>query len=145
MSYCCTVPLPPGTGNFTNNPLFINGAAGNFHLKGASPCVNSGSNTSTPPGPDLDGNPRIFFGTVDLGAYELQPPTAPVLTTQLRNTDLAIRWIGLSGLTYQPFSSSNLVNWDPYGPPLQGSNSVLELLVPAVVQPLKFVQVRAEN
>jgi hypothetical protein len=73
LNNCCTFPLPgSGTGNITNSPGFVNPAAGNFRLQIGSPCVNTGYNAYASTGPDLDGNPRIFGGTVDMGAYESQ-------------------------------------------------------------------------
>lgn len=60
---------------YTNNPLFVNAAAGNLRLQPASPCINSGYNSFAPTNEtpyDLDGNPRIAQLTVDKGAYEYQ-------------------------------------------------------------------------
>jgi PKD repeat protein len=72
LSYCCTTPMPQPqeNGNITNEPLFVNLAAGDFHLQANSPCINAGLNSAAPTGTDLDGNPRIIGGTVDMGAYE---------------------------------------------------------------------------
>ena len=72
MYYCCTTPLPYGVGNITNEPLFVNPAAGDFHLQSNSPCINSGSNAYVVDTTDLDGKARIVNGTVDIGAYEYQ-------------------------------------------------------------------------
>lgn len=73
LSYCCTTPLPEGPGNLTNAPLFVdtNGWS-NLRLQPNSPCINRGDNTYAPGPTDLDGNPRISGGRVDLGAYEFQ-------------------------------------------------------------------------
>ena len=48
-SYCCTTPLPSGTGNITNNPILISAS----HIAGNSPCVGAGSSTYTN-GIDID-------------------------------------------------------------------------------------------
>jgi hypothetical protein len=75
-SHCCTAPLPPGTGNITGDPAFLNLAAGNFHLQTNSPCINAGLNSAVATAADLDGNPRIAGGTVDIGAYEDPNPAS---------------------------------------------------------------------
>ena len=72
MSFTCTTPLPAGTGNITNNPLFVNVAFGNYRLASASPAINKGNNAAVIGAIDLDDNPRIDFGTVDMGAFEFQ-------------------------------------------------------------------------
>ena len=75
LNYCCTTPLPAnGVGNITNAPLFVdtNGWS-NLHLRTNSPGINAGNNDYVTTATDLDGNPRIAGGTVDMGAYEFQP------------------------------------------------------------------------
>jgi hypothetical protein len=79
LSYCCTMPLPSrGAGNITNAPLFVNEGSGDYHLQSNSPCINSGKNAYVNSTTDLDGNPRIVGGTVDIGAYEYQAPTSVI-------------------------------------------------------------------
>lgn len=83
--HCCTSPaLPAGysTNCISTPPLFVSMAPGSedFHLQAASPCIDAGLNqgwmaTAT----DLDGNPRIVNGVVDMGCYEYAIP-APVDT-----------------------------------------------------------------
>ena len=71
--HCCTTPLPTGGfGNITNAPLFVDAVTYNMRLRSTSPCINAGNNAYAPPGPDLDGNPRIASGSVDIGAFEFQ-------------------------------------------------------------------------
>ena len=71
LNYCCATPLATnGAGNFTNAPLFADAANGNFRLQPDSPCINAGNNDYVTTTTDLNGNPRISGGTVDVGAYE---------------------------------------------------------------------------
>jgi hypothetical protein len=71
---CLEPPLPGYGSGFTNEPLFVNRAAGDYRLSSNSPCINSGKNAYITNTTDLDGNPRIVGGTVDIGAYEYQTP-----------------------------------------------------------------------
>ncbi len=71
-NYCCTAPLPGGSGNITNDPLFDT----EFELPQVSPCVDKGTNTLVQGKTDLIGTPRILdsgaYATtlVDMGCYE---------------------------------------------------------------------------
>lgn len=68
-------------GNITNDPMFIdkgsgsgmNFNSGNYRLAQDSPCINRGTNNLNwmTNAIDLDGNARIRYGTVDIGAYEI--------------------------------------------------------------------------
>jgi len=68
---CCTVPLPSGGGNITNNPVFVNPAEGNFRLQTNSTCINTGNGIMAGAF-DLDRRPRVVGGRIDIGAYEFQ-------------------------------------------------------------------------
>jgi hypothetical protein len=74
---CLEPPLPGGSG-FTNEPQFVNRAAGDYRLSSNSPCINSGRNAFITNTTDLDGNPRFVVGTVDIGAYEFQSPSSAI-------------------------------------------------------------------
>ena len=61
----------PGIGNIDADPLFVDQANEDYHLSLGSPCINGGSNYAPDlPAVDLEGNPRIQHGAVDMGAYE---------------------------------------------------------------------------
>lgn len=79
-----------GVSVFTNSnnngfdPMFVNPALANFHLRDCSPLINIGVNAAlSGVTTDLDGLPR-FVGLVDLGAFEFQdtPADALAITTQ---------------------------------------------------------------
>ncbi len=65
-----------GGGNINADPLF---AAVGYHLQRHSPCVNAGDPAYVPsPGEtDIDGEPRVHDGRVDMGADEWQPMLIP--------------------------------------------------------------------
>jgi hypothetical protein len=75
-SNCCLPSIPTfnAGNNFTNLPLFVNLAGNDLHLSAVSPCMNAGLNGYIANSTDFDGNPRVAFGVVDLGAYEFQSP-----------------------------------------------------------------------
>ncbi|MCK4359544.1 MAG: T9SS type A sorting domain-containing protein [Candidatus Cloacimonetes bacterium] len=64
-----------GTGNIDEDPQFKNPDSLNFRLSENSPCINTGTPDTTGlhlPLWDLDGNPRIYDGRIDMGCYEWQ-------------------------------------------------------------------------
>lgn len=73
---CCTIPAANGSDDITNDPGFVDYSNGDFNLASNSPCINGGGNLAayTTLTTDLDGNPRIAGGLVDIGAYEFQTP-----------------------------------------------------------------------
>ncbi len=86
------VTNPTGSSaNISTDPLFVNAVSGNYRLSPGSPCVSAGSIAVVTAPPfltntsgviiDLDGNPRIAGGMVDMGAYEYLPAAPSVAIT----------------------------------------------------------------
>lgn len=77
----CTTPAPDTNSSFntiTNDPMFV--ATNVFLLSPGSPCIDTGDNDYVTTTTDINGNPRIINGTVDMGAYEFQ--NTPLIAIQ---------------------------------------------------------------
>jgi predicted outer membrane repeat protein len=102
LNYCCTTPWPGGVGNITTPPLFVDANGwSNLRLQANSPCINAGKNVYAPGLTDLDGNPRIVSGTVDMGAYEYQGSGSVISYAWLQQyglpTDSSVDYLDLDG------------------------------------------------
>jgi predicted outer membrane repeat protein len=68
--------LTPGTHDIHEDPLLDDSSGGNYRLLTSSPCIDAGD-PATPPGTDLNGDPRPLDGNddgqavTDIGADEL--------------------------------------------------------------------------
>jgi hypothetical protein len=75
VSFSCVQGWDPGIGGLGNlkaDPRFADFAAGDFHLRPDSPCVDAGTGDIPPElSVDLDGRPRLCEARLDMGAYEL--------------------------------------------------------------------------
>jgi hypothetical protein len=67
------------TSNIDTDPLFTGYGDFPYALSGLSPCIDAGTlelpEGITLPETDLAGNPRVWGGSVDMGAYEFNPVT----------------------------------------------------------------------
>jgi hypothetical protein len=68
-----------GEGNISENPLFFDSANNDFHLLPGSPCINTGNPTGNYSGQlDIDGEPRVIGGRVDMGCDETNFNNYPI-------------------------------------------------------------------
>ncbi|MBL7808284.1 MAG: hypothetical protein JNN28_10730 [Saprospiraceae bacterium] len=134
--YCSISPLVPSPAVIPNYmdvfgdsvyhnvyPGFIDTLGGNFRLNTCSPVLNRGSNTAIDSAgltSDFDGQPRIRFGRVDLGAYEQQDSC---LTSSTEEPEV----VSSGKLWPNPASPGYQVQWEfPDGAPKTGYWQVLD-------------------
>jgi len=72
VDYCCLQNNHSGTDNITGDPGFMNPDDSNdLHIAETSPCKDAGDPAGSYPGEsDIDGEKRIHYGRVDIGADE---------------------------------------------------------------------------
>lgn len=71
--------LTPGVGDISADPVLVNRAAGDYHIRPWSPCVNAGwSDAPGTPSSDMDGQSRPFESAVDIGADEFNVTFLPL-------------------------------------------------------------------
>ena len=94
-------------GNLDENPLFTGTGDHPYALSAASPCIDAGTPDTTGlflPPYDIIGNPRIWNGRIDMGAYEWN--NLGYEDTQINNENLIIN-------NYpNPFSTSTTIEYE---------------------------------
>lgn len=121
----------PGSGNLDVDPAFIDPAGDDWSLAPDSPCIDMGDTSLVTPGSrDLDGDPRIYGGRVDIGADEailsvsLDQPGGPGSPVIVRNH-----------LLTPGHEFFNVISLDPCaGPPGSGPDFGLCIRTPQNVQ-----------
>jgi hypothetical protein len=112
-----------GEGNTIEDPRFVDADGpddnpatyedNNYRLRADSPCVDKGKNADWMlQVPDLDGNPRIFYGksshTVDMGAYELGSWPFRITEVSKPAGNVRLKWNSRPGDTYVIWSCVDL-------------------------------------
>ena len=69
--------LPAGTANQSQDPVFVNAAAGDFHPAPGSPTIDAGTADLLLGPSDPDGRARALGLAPDIGAFEFDPSAAP--------------------------------------------------------------------
>jgi uncharacterized repeat protein (TIGR01451 family) len=81
------IDLPPGTNDISADPLFVDQAGGDYHLRQDSPCIEAGTGQNAPDS-DFDGDSRPLDGDLDgtprwdIGADEHRIPYRLVITKE---------------------------------------------------------------
>jgi hypothetical protein len=122
-TYCCIQDWTGGgEGNITDDPQFVDpdGADGkpetyednNYRLSADSPCIDAGNNEDWMwTVVDLDGNPRIWNGTVDMGAYEFGSFHFKIVgAVKAMSGGAELTWSSRPGHTYAVWSTSDPCN-----------------------------------
>jgi hypothetical protein len=142
LNYCCTTFMPiSGMGNFTNQPLF---GFGSLRLQAGSPCINAGNNAYVTSSTDLDGNPRISGGTVDVGAYEFVF-ARQLFFSKLSGTKYCFSFDSETNRTYVVEYKNALTDpdWNSY-PPVIGNGQMFTVTNSVGDIPQRFYRLRVE-
>jgi len=129
-----TSSSPTVANNISANPMFVNSAAGDYHLRPGSPCIDAGDNGAPSlPLNDADGEPRIVNGVVDMGAFEYRviynTPAGTDVTVELtENVEVNFENVVSSGDT----TSTLVPGVPPTGFELIPENTLYEIATTAV-------------
>jgi len=79
-TYSCIEDGDAGTGNISSDPHFVDEPNDNFHITVYSPCIDTGDPCGSYTGEvDIDSEPRVQGGIVDMGADESFEDTFRIL------------------------------------------------------------------
>ena len=77
--------------------------------------------------------------------FLMESTISPTLDTSLSGTNLFLNWTGMNGVSYQIFSSTNLMDWQPLTETIAGTNGAMQFTIPATNQPMEFFRVQASD
>ncbi len=159
-NFTIALPTISGTVNDTNGApvagVLVQPDGG---LTGATTDVNGNYSVGVPPGwngsltPSLD--PFVFApgalsfsnvtGSLTSQNFIMVPSFAPDLSPSVNGTGLSLGWRGIPGITYQVWSSTNLVDWAAYGGAISGTNGAMQIAFPLDASPGVFFRISASN
>ncbi|HUV40799.1 MAG TPA: LamG-like jellyroll fold domain-containing protein, partial [Sedimentisphaerales bacterium] len=81
LDYSCIQGGSSGTGNISDDPCFVDAGSNDYHLLSDSPCIDTGDPGYVPTAgeTDIDGEPRVMAGHVDMGADEFTSMLVPII------------------------------------------------------------------
>jgi hypothetical protein len=84
-------------------------------------------------------------GSISNENYLAVTTIAPGLIAKYQTTNVLLNWIGIPGVTYQLYYSTNLANWLPYSDPYPGINGPMQIAFPIAGDPMNFFRLSARN
>ena len=74
-------PFMPHETDINVPPVFVNPDSDDYHLQETSPCIDAGDDDMPGlPSADIDGNARVLYDAVDIGADEYEDTISPTFT-----------------------------------------------------------------
>lgn len=106
--------LPGGTDDISLDPQFASPASGHYQLQATSPGIDAGDDNAVSDWMPINDPCRRQGMHIDIGAYELAPSSAPVLTW-LHDSETPgmslVRVTGYPGQRYVVQKSNDFTNW----------------------------------
>ncbi len=88
-------------------------AGQDFHLRPTSPCVDAGDDSAIPMPVDFEGHPRAARRHVDIGAYELPPPSL-TLEKAVGQAGLRVTWpMEEASFVLETCTNLDATSWQP--------------------------------
>jgi hypothetical protein len=87
---------------------------------------------------------NAVVGNVTNENYTQVPTIAASLQINRGATNLFFTWPAYTGVNYQIYTSSNLVNWLPVGGTISGTNGIIQFAFPTT-QPQQFFRIISQD
>jgi hypothetical protein len=77
--------------------------------------------------------------------YLMVSTVAPNIASSASGGNFTMNWYGISGVTYQVLWSPDLINWQPLGNTLAGTNGPMQMVVPSNTNAASFFEIQATH